>query len=84
MECSGQDLALLVLALVAPRSLFGREEGILATKAYRFEDRPARRMARAPASDFRGPGAHRIPYRQTRNGPRLGRNSSSPASPRLG
>jgi mannose-6-phosphate isomerase-like protein (cupin superfamily) len=40
MECSRRDLVLLIPALLAPRSLFSSEEGVLGPKAYRYEDLP--------------------------------------------
>jgi quercetin dioxygenase-like cupin family protein len=42
MECSRRDLGYLLTALLAPRSLFSAEEGMLSAKAYRFEDLPVK------------------------------------------
>jgi quercetin dioxygenase-like cupin family protein len=42
MECSRRNLGLLLSALLAPRSLFSSEEGVLAARAYRFEDLPVK------------------------------------------
>jgi mannose-6-phosphate isomerase-like protein (cupin superfamily) len=42
MECSRRDLGLLLSAFLAPRNLFSSEEGVLPSKAYRFEGLPVR------------------------------------------
>ena len=42
MECSRRDLGLLLSALLAPRTVFSSDEGVLPAKAYRFEDLPVK------------------------------------------